>query len=322
MKHKYPIYFKNFSEKNYINNCLNRYGVAVMKKLIDKKTMLKVKTKATKFLNQPRMLSAASCVYPKYSDIYKKNPNNLKTPNWLPKKYMNIFERGELKQPTGEMSKQVDRKELKKGYKHYKNLTNSIEVIDSLINFPEIIKIVFNENGIEVAENFLKSKAYLGYVALRCHFNNNLPVNDFNLMHTDGRTKVTRPSNKLLKILVPFHLKNREQIEFGQMLLKRNKFKNKDYYRLQYTKLSEWPRKLRKLFIRPKVLSRDAYFIDPDDFFHNAAKPKKLRIMLYIVYIKSGSYMTSKTKKVRMKKSSFNKLSNKQKSFGKYITLV
>ena len=72
---------------------------------------------------------------------------------------------------------------------------------DCLINFPEIIKIVFNENAIEVAENFLKSRVYLGFVALRCHFSNNLPGNDFNLFHTDGRNKVTQDKNKLLKYL-------------------------------------------------------------------------------------------------------------------------
>ena len=91
MKHKYPIYFKNFCEKNYINNSLNRYGLSIIKNLINKETILKVKTKATRSLNQPSLLKKASSVYLKYS---KKYSNNLKKPNWLPKKYMNIFERG------------------------------------------------------------------------------------------------------------------------------------------------------------------------------------------------------------------------------------
>ena len=319
MKHKYPIYFKNFSEKNYINKSLNRYGLSVIKNLINKETILKVKTKATRSLNQPSLLKKASCIYPKYS---KKNSNNLKKPNWLPKKYMNIFERGELKQPTGEMSKKLNGKEISKGYKYYGKLTNSIEFKDSLINFPEIIKIVFNENAIEVAENFLKSKAYLGYVALRCHFNNNLPGNDFNLLHTDGRNKVTQSKNKLLKFLVPFHLKNNEQIEFGQILFKRNKISSKEFYKLQYSKISKWSPKIKKFFLRPKVFSGDAQFFDPDNFFHNAAKPKKLRVMLYIIYIKSGNYMINKTKKIRIKKSLFDKLSNKQRFFGRYLNLV
>ena len=199
---------------------------------------------------------------------------------------------------------------------------NSIEFKDSLINFPEIIKIVFNENAIEVAENFLKSKVYLGYVALRCHFSNNLPVNDFNLFHTDGRNKVTQNKNRLLKFLVPFHLKNNEQIEFGQILFKRNKISSKEFYKLQYSKISKWPPKIKKFFLRPKVFSGDAHFFDPDNFFHNAIKPKKLRVMLYVVYIKNGNYMIDKTKKIKIKKSLFNNLSNKQRSFGKYLNLV
>ena len=75
MKHKYPIYFKNFSEKKYIIKSLNQYGLSVIKSLIDQKTILKIRTKVTKALNQPSLLETASCIYPKYS---KKNFNNLR----------------------------------------------------------------------------------------------------------------------------------------------------------------------------------------------------------------------------------------------------
>ena len=319
MKHKYPIYFKNFSEKKYIIKSINQYGLSVIKSLIDKKTILKIRTKATKALNQPSLLETASCIYPKYS---KKNFNNLEKPSWLPKKFMKDYDSNVLKQPTAQFTEKLSKKTLSRGYKYYGNFTNSIEFKDFLINFPEIIKIVFNENAIEVAENFLKSKVYLGYVALRCHFSNNLPGNDFNLFHTDGRNKVTQDKNKLLKFLIPFHLKNNKQTEFGQILFKRNKIRSKDFYRLQYSKINKWPLKIKNFLIRPKIFSGDAHFFDPDNFFHSAAKPKKLRIMLYIVYIKNGNYMINKTKKIRIKKSLVNKLSNKQRSFGRYLNLV
>ena len=74
MKHKYPIYFQNFLEKKYFVQSLNQYGLSVIKNLINKKTILKIKTKATKALNQPSLLKTASCIYPKHA---KKNSNNL-----------------------------------------------------------------------------------------------------------------------------------------------------------------------------------------------------------------------------------------------------
>jgi len=153
MKHKYPIYFKNFSEKKYITKSLNQYGLSVIKSLIDKKTILKIRTKATKALNQPSLLETASCIYPKYS---KKNFNNFEKPSWLPKKFMKDYDSNVLKQPTAQFTEKLSKKALSRGYKYYGNFTNSIEFKNFLINFPEIIKIVFNENAIEVAENFLK----------------------------------------------------------------------------------------------------------------------------------------------------------------------
>ena len=47
--------------------------------------------------------------------------------------------------------------------------------------FGGINEIVFNENLIKTAKKFLKAEPFLGYVAVRCHFKNNLPAIDFNL---------------------------------------------------------------------------------------------------------------------------------------------
>ena len=63
-------------------------------------------------------------------------------------------------------------------------------------------------------------------------------------------------------------------------------------------------------------------FFDPDNFFHNAEKPKKLRLMLYLVYIKKNNYMISKTKKIKIKKKYFEKLDNSQKKFAKFLNKI
>ena len=310
------MYFENFSEKNYIIKSLHKNGLSVIKKILDKETVLTIKKKASRYLNQPRLLKTISDI--KAAKNYKISSK----PHWLPKKFWNKNDIFEFKQPTGLINKKLSKNIIKKGYKYYSNFTNSVEFKDPLINFPEISKIVFNENVVQIAKNFLKANPYLGYVALRCHFNNNLPTNDFNLFHTDDRIKTTNPKNRTLKILAPFHSVHKGQIEFRQIILNKKKFGSKEFYKLQYSKFSELPRKLKKLLIRPKVFSGDAYFFDPDNFFHNADKPKKLRIMLYITFVKKENYMIYKTKKIRIKKSLFNKLSNKQRSFGRYLNLI
>ena len=76
------------------------------------------------------------------------------------------------------------------------------------------------------------------------------------------------------------------------------------------------------MIIIPKVQSQDILFFDPDNFLHKAKKPNKLRIMLYIVYIKKNNYMIPKTRKIKIKKKHFSQLPNKQKKFAKFLCQI
>ncbi len=310
------MYFKDIDPKNFIKS-LDNNGIAVIKNFLSKPFIDKIKKKIPKFLDKPRLIKTPSNV----AAIQK---NNLKNNNlyWLPKKYHKFYAGNQYKQPTGEIKEKLKKNILKFGYKTYSKYTNSIEFKDPLINFPEIQKIVFDEKLQDTAKKFLKSEPYLGYVAIRCHFKNNLPNIDFNLFHTDGRTKITKEENKLLKVLVPFHLKKKEKIEFNIIGLKRNKIKDKDFYKYQYSKKSELPMYLKKKIILPKVYTKDILFFDPDNFLHKAKKPNKLRIMLYIVFIKKNNYMISKTKKIKIKKKCYSLLTSKQKRFAKFLCQI
>ena len=273
--------------------------------------------KIPKLLNNSNLIKTAS-------NIKEIKKNNLKNSNfyWLPKKYKKIFYGNQYKQPTGEITAKISNSIMKKGYKYYSKYTNSVEFKDPLINFPEIQKIVFNDKIIETAKKFLKTDPYLGYVAVRCHFKNDLPNIDFNLFHTDGRNKKTKDENKLIKLLVPFHLEKKQKIEFSIINIKRNKIKSEDYYKYQYSKASELPKYLKKKIIKPKVYKKDILFFDPDNFLHNAKKPKKLRIMLYIIFVKKNNYMIPKTKKIKIKKKYFKLFSPRHKKFAKYLCRV
>ena len=310
------MYFKDIDSKNFIKS-LDNNGIAVIKNFLSKPFIDKIKKKIPKFLDKPRLIKTPSNV----AAIQK---NNLKNNNlyWLPKKYHKFYAGNQYKQPTGEIKEKLKKNILKFGYKTYSKYTNSIEFKDPLINFPEIQKIVFDEKLQDTAKKFLKSEPYLGYVAIRCHFKNNLPNIDFNLFHTDGRTKITKEENKLLKVLVPFHLKKKEKIEFNIIGLKRNKIKDKDFYKYQYSKKSELPMYLKKKIILPKVYTKDILFFDPDNFLHKAKKPNKLRIMLYIVFIKKNNYMISKTKKIKIRKKDYIKLNILQKRFVKFLKKI
>jgi len=307
------MYFKD-SKSSRLVSSINKHGIAVLKNYLSNGIIETIKNKIPKMLNNLRLIKTPS-------NILEVKKNNFKNDNfyWLPKKFNKIFEGNRYKQPTGEVTVKVSKSILRKGYKYYSKYTNSIEFKDPLINFPEIQKIVFDEKLIETAKKFLKDDPYLGYVAIRCHFKNNLPGIDFNLFHTDGRNKKTKIQNKLLKLLVPFHLENKQKIEFSIIDLKRNLIKNADYYKYQYSRASELPKYLKNRIIKPQVYKKDMLFFDPDNFLHKAKKPNKLRIMLYVVFIKKKNYMIPKTKKIKIKKKHFNFLSSNQKKFAKYL---
>ena len=242
------MYFKDTKSSSLVSS-VNKHGIAVLKNYLSNGIIETIKSKIPHMLNNLSLIKTPS-------NILEVKKNNFKNDNfyWLPKKFNKIFEGNQFKQPTGEISAKVSKSIMQKGYKYYSKYTNSVEFKDPLIHFPEIQKIVFNEKIIDFAKKFLKTDPYLGYVAVRCHFKNNLPGIDFNLFHTDGRNKRTKPENKLLKLLVPFHLENKQKIEFNIIDLKRNSIKNRDYYRYQYSKTSELPKYLKKKNCKTKSI--------------------------------------------------------------------
>jgi hypothetical protein len=311
------MYFQNLDIQKKILKSINDSGLAVIKGFLKKKKILEIKSKVKKRLNNIDYLKIPSDI-----KAASKKKNKLKTADWLPKKYHKHYKLSQFKQPTGEIDVKVDKKILKKGYKFYSKFTNSIEFKDPLINFPELNDIIFDNKLFEVAKKFLNESPYLGYVALRCHFKNNLPNNDFNLYHTDGRTKTTKKNYKLLKFLIPFHLERKQLIEFSQIIFKRNKMKSEDFYKLQYSSFNDLPKYLKKKVVSPKVMNGDGFFFDPDNFLHNAKKPNKLRIMLYIIFIKQKNYMIPKTKNILIPKNFVSNLSPMLKKSAKFLHKV
>jgi hypothetical protein len=181
------------NEYKKIDLFLKKYGVAVVKNFIKKNDIDDVKKKAQYLLNCPKYLGPANNL----KKMLKKNKNSV-----------NAFKNAILN-----LKNYLKFKDLSKGYKFYSKLTNSIEIINPLINFPVINKYIFNNSLIKISQHYLKKKSIkILYVALRCHFKNNLPISDFNFFHTDDRKFFSKKNNSFLKLLIPFHLNKNSKI--------------------------------------------------------------------------------------------------------------
>lgn len=289
---------------NQINRSLNKNGLTVIKSLIKTKDINNIKGKAKKLLNSPKYLGPAFNV--KLASQNKQMQSKLK---------------GLARLINYKLSSGI----LRKGYKYYSKFTNSIEILNPLLNFSQLTNYIFHNDVIAVAKKYLKTKdPKILYVAMRVHFPNKILENDVNFYHCDDRSFVTNNKNKLLKLLIPFHLKKGIKIEFNQLIISKNKMNisKKLFQSLQYSKKEDFPKKFRKYFIKPKVRNQDAYFFNPDDFFHNAEKPKNLRIMVYIVFGKSNSYLVRKAKLIKINIKYFKQLSVNQKKFGSLLKRV
>ncbi len=301
--------YYNFSNKKKMTRSLLDKGFFVAKNFLSKQNVLKVKKKIIQTLNKPKLLI---------------EPHDIKN---IKKEF--------LKRPSMHLKKKIGQKTLKKGYKYYSQFTNSVIVKDPLINFPEINNAIFNENLIEIARRFFKAQPFIGFALIKCHFNNKLPENDLNLFHLDGIYADDRgefPSyekrfaldnkNNYFKVLIPFHLTENQQMEFRVIALNRKRIKKRVYDSLQYATHSEVPKKIRKLIVNPRVFTKDLLFVDPVNYFNRAIKPKKLRIMLYLVLVKEKNYLISKAKKIKIRNDYFQTLSNTQRTFGRYLNTV
>jgi len=296
--------YYTIEKNNQINRSLNENGLTVIKTLIKIKDINNTKIKVKKLLNSPKYLGPAFNV--KLASQNKQTQSKLK---------------GVAREINYKLSSSI----LRKGYKYYSKLTNSIEILNPLLNFSQLNNYVFHNDVIAVAKKYLKTNdPKILYVAMRVHFPNNISENDVNFFHCDDRSFVTKNKNKLLKLLIPFHLKKRIKIEFNQLIISKNKMNisKKLFQSLQYSKKEDFPKKFRKYFIKPKLRNQDAYFFNPDDFFHNAEKPKNLRIMVYIVFGKSNSYLARKAKLIKINIKYFKQLSVDQKKFGSLLKKV
>jgi hypothetical protein len=296
--------YYTIKNNNQINKSLNENGLTVIKSLIKIKDINNTKSKVKKLLNSPKYLGPAFNV--------KLASQNKQT-------------QSKLKGVTREINYKLSSSILRKGYKYYSKFTNSIEILNPLLNFSQLTNYIFHNDVIAVAKKYLKTNdPKILYAAMRVHFPNNISENDFNFFHCDDRSFVTKNKNKLLKLLIPFHLKKRIKIEFNQLIISKNKMNisEKLFQSLQYSKKKDFPKKFNKYFIKPKVKNQDAYFFNPDDFFHNAEKPKNLRIMFYIVFGKDNSYLVKKTKLIKINKNYFKQLPINKKKFGSLLKRV
>jgi len=256
--------------------------------------------------------------------LEEKVLNRLNKPLYInrPKRMSNnLYIAKAVKGPQINLPHYLHKKILNKGYGHYKNYTNSITFNQPLLNFKECHSLVFNEKVMKYASIILGKPAKLGFVALSCLMDNKLPKNDINYLHTDdiSNSKVVE-KNRLVKFTIPISTNAKYHNEYHHLPISKLKLKNKIK---QYSDLNEIPKILKNKIVSPKIKNVDGMFFDPDNFFHLAAKPKKkIRIILYVVYIKEGNYLVKKAKNLKIKKKEFLKLPNHFKQFAKFLKKV
>ena len=186
----------SIKDNNQINKSLNKNGLAVIKFLIKKKDILNIRRKVKKILNSPKYLGPAFNV-----KLAAENKQML----------------SKLKGVASEINYKLSSGILRKGYKYYSKFTNSIEILNPLLNFSQLINYIFHNDVIAVAKKYLRTnEPKILYVVMRVHFPNNISENDVNFYHCDDRSFFTKNKIKLLKLLIPFHLKKSSKIEFNQ----------------------------------------------------------------------------------------------------------
>lgn len=286
----------NLKIKKNLKNIIKDKGYLVLKNISDNKKIRLLDKRSKSKLNNPLYLN-------------------------IPKKITkNLYPLSDLKAPQNKLEYNLKRKTLKKGPSYYKNFTNSISFKQPLLNFKECFPIVFNEEIINYASIILGGPAKLGYVALTCLMNNNLPKNCINYFHTDDHlnSKIIE-KNRLIKLSIPISSKKKIHTEYKHIPINKFEIDNKIY---QYSEFQDIPKKLQKKIITPKLNTGDGIFFDPDNFFHMAKKPRKLRIVLYVVYIKKGNYLEKKVKNLKIKRNDYSKLNKKAKQFGELLTKI
>lgn len=120
-----------------ISKSLNQKGLSVVKSLLIKKDINNIKRKAKKLLNIPKYLG------PAFNVKFASKNKALKS---------------RLKGLARDLSYKLSRNILKRGYKYYSKFTNSIEILNPFLNFPELRDYIFQKDIIAVANKYLKTK--------------------------------------------------------------------------------------------------------------------------------------------------------------------
>jgi hypothetical protein len=297
-------YFKNkiMSRTNAVidvdtaKKILNQKGLCVVRNLINKNDINLIKYKILKNLKNPNKILVAKNI--KKSLLHGQSVSTF----------------------TKDFKYNLNKKEILNGYKSYAKLTNRILLKDPLLNYRELNKFIFNKKIINICEKFFRKPAKLGFIAFNCDFKNNLPKNDINLFHTDDSSSIkTDKKNTMLKIAIPFHLKDNSFFEYRHIGLHKKKLK----FFKQYFSKNDLDPKQKKFIINPRIRSGDAAIFDPNNFFHCGEKTKyPVRIVLTIVYIQSKCYLKNKAKNIKIHITDFNGLDSYQKRVLQYISIV
>lgn len=220
----------------------------------------------------------------------------------------------------------LTKKDYKKGYKFYSKLTNSVQIKDPLIKFHQLNQFIFSDKIYSNLKKYFKDDNFFFlYGALRLHFKNNLPDMDSNYFHVDKTYDVKEKSKQLIKFSIPFTLKNNKKIncsEFNVISLNIKKLSDHEIYKTDYSLKKNLPLNLKYKLKNPKIKTGDCLFFDPINFFHNADKPKHIRVVFYGVVGRKTNYIAKKTKYIKISNKVYKKLSKKIKKFTSLTTKV
>jgi hypothetical protein len=140
---------------------------------------------------------------------------------------------------------------------------------------------------------------------------------DYNYFHIDKTYDVSEENKKIIKFSIPFTLKNDKKTdcsEFNIISLNKKKMSNNTIYETDYSLKKNLSLNLKHKLKNPKIKSGDCLFFDPINFFHNADKPKHLRVVFYGVVGRKTNYISKKTKYLKISNKiakNFNKRINK-----------
>ena len=95
-----------------------------------------------------------------------------------------------------ESYKRLTKQDIKKGQEWYREITDSVKILDPLINIPEILEIATNEEIVSLAASYLGGNPAITYVKCVRTFANKIPEINTQNFHLDAN------STKMFKVFV------------------------------------------------------------------------------------------------------------------------